>query len=73
MTISVNTRAWKGFDADGFRDDLLNSRLCAPLVEFEHTIDALDVLCVQLTRDLFAIAKFLLFDGVGTDAYGYAC
>ena len=23
-------------------------------------IDALDVLCVQLTRDLFAIAKFLL-------------
>jgi len=23
------------------------------------TIDALDVLCVQLTRDLFAIAKFL--------------
>jgi len=24
-------------------------------------IDALDVLCAQLTRDLFAIAKFLLF------------
>jgi len=24
------------------------------------TIDALDVLCAQLTRDLFAIAKFLL-------------
>ena len=23
-------------------------------------IDALDVLCAQLTRDLFAIAKFLL-------------
>jgi len=23
-------------------------------------IDALDILCVQLTRDLFAIAKFLL-------------
>ena len=23
-------------------------------------IDALDVLCTQLTRDLFAIAKFLL-------------
>jgi len=23
------------------------------------TIDALDVLCAQLTRDLFAIAKFL--------------
>jgi len=23
-------------------------------------VDALDVLCVQLTRDLFAIAKFLL-------------
>ena len=25
------------------------------------TIDALDVLCAQLTRDLFAIAKFLYF------------
>jgi len=25
------------------------------------TIDAVDVLCAQLTRDLFAIAKFLLF------------
>jgi len=25
-------------------------------------IDALDVLCGQLTRDLFAIAKFLFFD-----------
>jgi len=24
------------------------------------TIDALDVLCVQLTRDLFAIAEFLV-------------
>ena len=24
-------------------------------------IDAVDVLCAQLTRDLFAIAKFLLF------------
>jgi len=24
-------------------------------------IDALDVLCAQLTRDLFAIAKFLFF------------
>ena len=24
------------------------------------TIDVLDVLCAQLTRDLFAIAKFLL-------------
>ena len=23
--------------------------------------DALDILCVQLTRDLFAIAKFLYF------------
>jgi len=25
-----------------------------------RSIDALDVLCAQLTRDLFAIAKFLL-------------
>jgi len=25
------------------------------------TIDALDVLCAQLTRDLFALAKFLFF------------
>jgi len=25
------------------------------------TIDALDVLCAQLTRDLFAIAKFMLY------------
>jgi len=25
------------------------------------TIDAIDVLCVQFTRDLFAIAKFLVF------------
>jgi len=27
----------------------------------EVTIDALDVLCAQLTRDLFGIAKFFLF------------
>lgn len=40
--VDVNTRAWKGFDADGFRDDLLNSRLCAPLAEFEHaSVDSL--------------------------------
>ena len=25
------------------------------------TIDAIDILCAQLTRDLFATAKFLLF------------
>jgi len=25
-----------------------------------HTVDALSVLCAQLTRDLLAIAKFLL-------------
>ena len=32
-------------------------------VLLRHTVDALDVLCAhtaQLTRDLFAIAKFLL-------------
>ena len=28
-------------------------------------IDALNVLCAQLTRDLFAIAKFLLHVGFG--------
>jgi len=27
------------------------------------TIDALDVVCAQLTRDLFAIAKFLSIEG----------
>jgi len=27
-------------------------------------IDALDILCAQLTRDLFAIAKFLLHFGI---------
>jgi len=27
-------------------------------------INALDVLCAQLTRDLFAIAKFLFYIGV---------
>ena len=26
--VDVNTRAWKGFDTDRFRLDLLNSRLC---------------------------------------------
>ena len=26
----METRAWKGFDADRFRDDLLKSRLCMP-------------------------------------------
>ena len=38
-------------------------------------IDALDVLCAQLTRDLFAIAKFLLLvakvKGLQTDITGY--
>ena len=29
-------------------------------VFLRHTADALDVLCAQLTRDTFAIAKFLL-------------
>ena len=29
-------------------------------------IDALNVLCVQLTRDLFAIAKFLLLTDMAT-------
>jgi len=29
-------------------------------VDFKVTEDALNELCVQLTRDLFAIAKFLL-------------
>ena len=28
--IDIETRAWKGFDADRFRDDLLKSRLCMP-------------------------------------------
>jgi len=27
----------------------------------EHSVDALSVLCAQLTRDLLAIAKFSLF------------
>jgi len=26
----------------------------------KHSADALDILCAQLTRDLFAIAKFLV-------------
>ena len=37
--------------------------LSYPLTKFKGhsvTIDALDVLCAQLTRDLFAIAKLLL-------------
>jgi len=35
---------------------------CGPYAKFQGhgvTIDAIDVLCAQLTRDLFAIAKFL--------------
>jgi len=28
-------------------------------------MNALDVLCVQLTRDLFAIAKFLFYHSLG--------
>jgi len=32
-------------------------------------IDALDVLCAQLTRDLFAIAKFLYYISVVVPAY----
>ena len=31
-------------------------------------IDALDVLCAQLTRDLFAIAKFLYYMAARLDA-----
>jgi len=37
--------------------------LSDPYVTFQNhwvTVDALDVLCAQLTHDLFAIAKFLL-------------
>ena len=45
--------------------DLFNSSVSSDL-EFQghgvifRPIDALNVLCAQLTRDLFAIAKFLL-------------
>jgi len=31
----------------------------------EVFIDAVDVVCAQLTRDLFAIAKFLVQTGTG--------
>ena len=34
---------------------------------FQGHGDALDVLCAQLTRDLFAIAKFLLLRDVVTN------
>ena len=40
--------------------------LSDPYLDFKVigvTIDALDVLCAQLTHDLFAIAKFLLYMG----------
>ena len=31
-------------------------------LDFKVIIDGLDVMCTQLTRDLFAIAKFLFID-----------
>ena len=34
--VDVNTRAWKGFDADRFRLDLLNSRLCRLTSELDE-------------------------------------
>ena len=34
--VDVNTRAWKGFDADHFHDDLLSSPLCSQSLELEH-------------------------------------
>ena len=37
-----------------------NNNSCWPYITVVYSIDALDVLCTQLTRDLFAIAKFLL-------------
>ena len=33
--VSINTRAWKNFDAERFRGDLLESRLCDPAESFE--------------------------------------
>jgi len=30
-------------------------------LDFKVIIDALDVLCAQVTRDLFAIAKFMFY------------
>ena len=44
------------------------------LTELLYSIVALDVLCVQLTRDLFAITKFLLNifkDTTETSVAGY--
>ena len=35
--------------------------LSDPQPRFQGHGDALDILCAQLTRDLFAIAKFLLY------------
>ena len=33
--VDVNTHTWKGFDADRFRLDLLNSRLCTLTSELD--------------------------------------
>ena len=35
----------------------------------EHGVDALNVLCAQLTRDLFARAKFLLINVNGNNGF----
>ena len=44
--VDVNTRAWKGFDADHFHDDLLSSPLCCQSLELEHlSADELQELC----------------------------
>ena len=39
--------------------------LSDPEPKFQGHGDAIDVLCAQLTRDLFAIAKFLQMVGTG--------
>jgi len=45
--VDVNTHTWKGFDADRFRLDLLNSRLCMLISE----LDDMSADCLQQIYD----------------------
>ena len=45
--VDVNTRMWKGFDADRFKLDLLNSRLCMLISE----LDDMSADCLQQIYD----------------------
>jgi len=47
------------YSTHGISQFLLNNEKQRVRFLLAHPVDALDVLCAQLTRDLFVIAKFL--------------